>query len=84
MLRMKRTHSGALAEAHGVVMAPATEDLGVDDTSSNELARPMLSARSCVFGFVAELMKPEGRTPIGDGRPKFKGRKSPKAPNHHV
>ena len=72
--------SGRTRCRHG----PRGQDVGVDDTSSNEPTHLLLSAHDCVFGFVAELMKPEGRTRIADGKPKFKGRKSPKAPNHHV
>src|SRR5438034_548430 len=44
MRRMKRTNSVVSQEENGVVLPPAGRVLGVDDTSSNELTRHLLSA----------------------------------------
>src|SRR5439155_1687111 len=44
MRRMKRTNSVVSQEENGVVLPPAGRVLGVDDTSSNELIRQLLSA----------------------------------------
>src|SRR5438034_2593827 len=43
MRRMKRTNSVVSQEENGVVLPPAGRVLGVDDTSSNELPRQLLS-----------------------------------------